>query len=80
MKADDLRKVGEAVPFRPFDIVLADGRAFPIPHPDFLSISPKGRALMLWAKDGGIGSILDPALIAEVRMTRANGSKRRRPK
>ena len=35
---------------------------------------------MLWAKDGGIGGILDPALIAEVRMTPGNGSKRRRPK
>lgn len=80
MRADDLRKVREAVPFQPFDIVLADGRAFGIPHPDFISIAPKGSALMLWAPDGGVGSILDPALIAEVRMTPANGRKRGRPK
>lgn len=80
MRADDLRTVREAIPFRAFDIVLADGRAFPIPHPDFLSITPKGSSLVLWAKDGSIGSILDATLIAELRMAPANGSKRRRSK
>ena len=80
MKAEDLRKVREAVPFRPFDIVLADGRAFPVPHPDFLSVAPRGTAVVLWAEDGGVGNYLDPALIAEVRMTPGNGNKRRRPR
>lgn len=77
MKAEDIRTVHDAVPFRPFNLVLADGRAFRVPHPDFLSISPKGTALALWEEDGGIGSYLDTALITEIRLE-AKGSKRRR--
>jgi hypothetical protein len=79
MRADDIRKLRDAVPFRPFSLVLADGRAFPVPHPDFLSVAPKGTDISLWAEDGTIGSYLDSALVAEVRM-HANGrhSKRRR--
>jgi len=72
--------VYDAIPFQPFSLVLADGRAFRVPHHDFLSIAPKGTALVLWAEDGGIGSILDAALIAEIRMESdgAKHSKRRR--
>jgi len=75
MRVDDLRRIHEAVPFRPFSLVLADGLAFPVPHEDFLSIAPKGTAVVLWAEDGGIGSYLDIALIADIRM-KGNGEKR----
>ena len=75
MKADDLRKLHGSVPFQPFSLILADGRSFHVPHPDFFSIAPKGTALVLWGDDGGIGSYLDPALIAEVRMDANGGSK-----
>jgi len=80
MRADDIRKLRDAVPFRPFSLVLADGQAFRVPHPDFLSVAPKGTDISLWAEDGTIGSYLDSALVAEVRMdSKGNGhSKRRR--
>ena len=80
MRADDIRKLQDAIPFRPFSLVLADGRAFRVPHPDFLSVSPKGTALSLWDEDGSIGSYLDVALVAEVRMAsgRPKRSKRQR--
>ena len=65
------------MPFRPFSLVLADGRDFPVPHPDFLSVSPKGIAISLWAEDGSIGAYLDAGLIAEVRMGLGKQSKRR---
>ena len=80
MRTDDIRKLREAVPFSAFNLVLADGRSFSVPHPDFLSIAPKGTALVLWAENGGIESILDAALIAELRMgaTAVKRSKRRR--
>ena len=80
MKAEDIRKLRDTVPFRPFSLVLADGRALPVPHPDFLSVAPKGTDLSLWAEDGTIGSYLDSALVAEVRMEAvgARRSKRRR--
>jgi hypothetical protein len=75
MRADDIRRVHSAAPFKPFSIVLADGRSFYVPHPDFLSVAPKGTALVLWAEDGGIGSYLDLALIAEIRMGAARGKR-----
>jgi hypothetical protein len=80
MRADDIRKLQDAVPFRPFSLVLADGRAFRVPHPDFLSVSPKGTALSLWDEDGSIGNYLDIALVAEIRMRASSTrrSKRRR--
>ncbi len=80
MRAEDIRKVHDAVPFKPFSLVLADGRAFRVPHPDFLSVSPKGTALSLWDEDGTIGAYLDTALVAELRMEApgTRRSKRRR--
>ena len=63
-----------AVPFKPFSLVLADGRAFHVPHPDFLSVSPKGTVVSLWAEDGHIGGYWDTALVAEIRMD-GNGAK-----
>ena len=78
MRVDELRRLHDAVPFQPFQLVLADGRAFPVPHPDFLSIAPKGTALALWAEDGGIGAYLDPNLIAEVRMDAGKSAKKRK--
>lgn len=74
MHTEDIRRLHGATPFKPFSLVLADGRLFHVPHADFLSIAPKGTALALWAEDGHIGGYLDSALIAEIRMD-GNGSK-----
>lgn len=75
MKVEDIRGVRDAAPFQPFSLVLADGRSFLVPHHDFLSLAPKGTALVLWTDDGHISSILDAALIAEIRME-TNGTSR----
>ena len=40
-----LRELLSASPFRPFVVCLSDGRKLPVPHPDFLTISPRGRIL-----------------------------------
>jgi hypothetical protein len=80
MKAEAIRKLHHAEPFQPFSLVLADGRSFHVPHPDFISVSPKGTALSLWAEDGTIGGYLDSALIAEIRMDASASKKtKRRP-
>ncbi len=48
MKADTLRELIEANPFKPFSINLADGRALKVPHRDFISVSPNARMLTVW--------------------------------
>jgi len=79
MRAEDLRKLHDAVPFRPYILVLADGREFPVPHPDFANISPKGTAVSLWDEDGSIGAYLDINLVTEVRTkTRAKRASKKR--
>ena len=42
MTIQQLRATLKAVPFRPFDVHMADGRSFHIRHPDFLLMSPSG--------------------------------------
>jgi hypothetical protein len=59
-----LRELWRTTPFRPFTIFLADKRKYQVPHPDFLSISPKGTEMIVWDKDGDM-HFLSPLLIVE---------------
>ena len=68
MTTQQLRGAHRATPFRPFTIRMADGRAFPIPHPDFLSMSPSGRTVIVYQEDEEF-SILDLLLMTEIEMT-----------
>ncbi len=63
MTIEQLRRTHQTAPFRPFTIRMADGRAFSIPHPDFLSFSPVGRTAVIFHDDGS-ASILDPLLMS----------------
>ena len=74
MVIQPIRAFNHASPFRPYEIRMASGERYRVPHPDFLSVSPKGTALSLWDEDGSIGAYLETALV-EVRMN-ARGSRR----
>jgi hypothetical protein len=37
-----MREFNRAVPFKPYEIRMASGESFKVPHPDFVLISPKG--------------------------------------
>ncbi len=49
---------------------MADGRFFPIPHPDFLSLSPTGRTAVIFDQDGS-ASIVDLLLMTELQLAPA---------
>ncbi|MBI4027225.1 MAG: hypothetical protein HY360_19730 [Verrucomicrobia bacterium] len=70
MTAEELRRIHQSQPFRPFRLRLADGRGFQIPHFEFLSFSPTGRDLAVWHEDGSC-SILDVRLVAEIEIPAA---------
>lgn len=40
-----LRELLAAHPFKPFAVCLSDGRKLPVPHPEFLTVSPHGRII-----------------------------------
>jgi hypothetical protein len=54
-------------PFQPFTVRMADGRSFPIPHPEFLSMSPTGRTAVIYHEDGS-ASIVDLLLMTELEL------------
>jgi hypothetical protein len=68
MTIEELRKVHQASPFRPFTIYLADQRSFFIPHRDFLSHSPgTGRTVIVYDNNGSF-DILDLLLVTDIKL------------
>jgi len=65
MNLEQLRSAYRATPFQPFTIRMADGRSFPIFHPELLSFSPSGRTVVVQQPNDSI-SILDVMLMAEL--------------
>ena len=74
MTIQQLRAAHKATPFSPFKVHMADGRQFMIPHPDFLSMSPSGRTVIIYQEDEDL-SILDLLLMTEIEMTGSNASR-----
>ena len=69
MTATELKKYWHASPFVPFNIVLPSGEKVPVPHPDFLTVSPSGRIAHVWKKGDDSASI-DVFLITAVETAR----------
>jgi hypothetical protein len=42
MVIDSIREFNRNVPFTPYEIQTVSGDRYRVPHPDFISISPKG--------------------------------------
>jgi hypothetical protein len=76
MTIEQIRQLHRAQPFHPFEIHLADGRSLPVPHPEFLAITPPGRTVIVTKKDGTF-EIVDLLLVTTLR-PHANGGSRRR--
>jgi hypothetical protein len=52
---------------------MADGRTFSIAHPDFLSMSPSGRTVVVYHPDDS-ASIVDLLLMGELELSPPSGS------
>jgi len=42
MVISSIREFNRSVPFAPYEIQTVSGKCYVVPHPDFISISPKG--------------------------------------
>jgi len=58
-----VREALRARPFVPFALRLADGRALPVPHPDFVALTP--RRVIVGAIDD-TWSVVEPLLIVSL--------------
>jgi hypothetical protein len=52
---------------------MADGRTFSIAHPDFLSMSPAGRTVVIYQPDDS-ASIVDLLLMTELELSPPSGA------
>jgi len=75
MTIEQLRRIHQASPFRPFTIHLADGRSFQIPHREFLSHSPSGRTVIVYDDNGDGFSVLDLLLVTELEINPLESDK-----
>ena len=77
MTIEQLQRLHQARPFRPFRVHLADGRAIPVSHPEFLSHSPAGLTVIVHTK-GEAFEVIDPLLVSSLEVL--DGKPGRRPK
>ena len=77
MQVKELQAVYRAQPFQPFVVQLADGRAIPVKHQEFMALSPTGRSAVVYAQDGGF-EIIDVLLITGLEVTNARRKSRRK--
>jgi hypothetical protein len=78
MSIEKIREFYDAQPFRPFTIHLADGRAIPVRHRDFMMAAPSGRTIVVQQPDDSL-NIIDLLLVTDLEVGgRENGSRSRR--
>lgn len=66
MTVEQFKKMQSIRPFQPFVIHLADGREFPVRHPEAANLSPSGRTVLVFNRDR-IFEVLDMLLVTSLR-------------
>jgi hypothetical protein len=78
MTIEQLRNVSNAQSFQPIVMHLADGRAIPVMHREFMASAPSGRTITVYQPDDTL-NVIDLLLVTDLEIKRAtNGSGRRR--
>jgi hypothetical protein len=67
MTVEQFKTALDLQPFRPFTIGMADGRTFPVAHPDFVAQSPSGRTVIVLQPNESY-SVLDLPLMTELQV------------
>ena len=77
MKIEEIRKLYHAAPFKPFEIVLPNGRHVPVEHPEVMALSPTGRTIVVFESDGHL-TIDVPLIVATKAFENGTGRRGRR--
>jgi len=79
MLIQTIRELNSHVPFEPYEIQMVSGERFPVPHPDFILVSPRGSYVnVVDAKDHH--HHLSALLIERVSPVRRHGGRRKAKK
>jgi hypothetical protein len=68
MTIEAIMKFYDAKPFVPFEMLLTDGRKFPVVHREFLALSSTGRTLAVVQPGEDGFDILDVRLVASLHV------------
>jgi hypothetical protein len=63
MDAERIRELRLADPFKPFNLVLRDGRKLPVDRPNALSMSPDGKLLVFLTLDSWFEQLSPNAVV-----------------
>jgi hypothetical protein len=75
MKANEIRKLLHARPFRPFTIHVADGGRLLVQHEDFVALAPSGRTMIVYRHDKADDyQVVDVPMITRLETAAANGA------
>ena len=78
MTIEKIRELYNAQPFRPFILHLADGRAIPVHHREFIASAPSGRTMVVYQPDDSM-NIIDLLLVTDLELKPSgNGSSKKR--
>lgn len=77
MTFQEIRKLYDAAPFRPFEIVLTNGRHIRVAHPEFMALSPDEDTVVVYEDDGHL--TIDVPLVTAVKELK-NGARLRKRK
>ncbi len=47
MVIESIRAFNRAVPFTPYEVDMSGGETYVVPHPDFISVSPRGTFVVI---------------------------------
>ncbi len=76
MTIEQLRRMHQARPFRPFRVHMADGRHLDVAHPEFLAHTPTGRTVMIAQPDESI-EVVDLLLVTSLEPINSKPRPRR---
>ena len=76
MTIEQLRRMHQARPFRPFRVYLADGRHLDVAHPEFLAHTPTGRTVMIAQPDESF-EVIDLLLVTSLEPINSKPRSRR---
>jgi hypothetical protein len=78
MTIEKVKELYDAKPFHPFVIHLADGRAVPVYHRDFIMAAPSGRTLIVLQPDDSM-NIIDLLLVTDIELQlSSNGARKKK--
>jgi hypothetical protein len=75
MTIEQVKRLYNEVPFKPFIIHMADGRQIPVKHREFMATAPSGRTIVVYQPDDSF-NIIDLLLVTSLEVKNGEKSKR----